>query len=285
MKIDPLWERQAMEVIDTFASFGVDRFLLIYTNAQNEKVAARKNCTVELLRKNIGATLAKAEESMFSVVIKPYSNSIPLFQLDDLQAKIMQRVRPAAFLILETSPDNYHAWFAVPDGDLNFWRKVKKATGSDKCSAGASRLSGCLNTKAKYAPNFPRVKTLSLTPGLIVNQADLDTLGFVACADKSTKPQLGGVCLPDCRRRRRPLDYERWANHPNAPHIDGKLDRSRVDFTWCQTCIERGYSVVETATMLMEVSEKAKAEGFRYAHLTAENAAGSLGGTPPPDGA
>jgi hypothetical protein len=36
-----------------------------------------------------------------------------LIQLDDLDEATVQRLRPAAFLALRTSPGNYQAWMAV----------------------------------------------------------------------------------------------------------------------------------------------------------------------------
>lgn len=282
MQTDPLWERQAIEVIDAFASVGVERFFVIYVNMENKGVGHGKFCSVEELRRNIGRCLQKGEQYQQSLVIKPEPTRSYVCMLDDLNADVMQKIEPAAFVVLETSPGSYHTWLAIGDGDVEFWRRTKKGTGSDSRSAFASRISGCHNFKTKYAPHFPLVKTHKVTPGLIVSKADLEALGIVAPVEEAPKQQRGGHASYASKGRRRPLDYERWANNPNAPQKDGKRDRSRIDFTWCQTCIERGYSIEETAALLMEVSEKAAEDGMQYALLTARKAAESQGGMPPP---
>src|SRR5208283_5588585 len=70
----------------------------------------------------------------------------------------------------------------------------------------------------------------------------------------------------------------------NAPlaHGENKPDTSRADFTWCRTAIEWGWSVEATASRLLELSEKAKENGERYATLTATGAAESVERQPLP---
>ena len=71
-----------------------------------------------------------------------------------------------SFLILRTSPGNYQAWVAVADGDADFARRLRKGAGADLTASGATRVSGSLNFKEKYAPAFPRVETVHASPGL-----------------------------------------------------------------------------------------------------------------------
>ena len=65
------------------------------------------------------------------------------------------------------------------------------------------------------------------------------------------------------------------------PSLQGSgPDRSMADFIWCMTAIDWGWGIEETATKLLEVSEKSK-ERFRlkdegYALITAQNAAAAV---------
>jgi hypothetical protein len=66
-----------------------------------------------------------------------------------------ERVRAAAFLILQTSPGNHQAWMAVEGGDREFSRRLKISTQADLTASGSVRVAGTFNYKRKYAPNFP----------------------------------------------------------------------------------------------------------------------------------
>jgi hypothetical protein len=54
-------------------------------------------------------------------------------------------------------------------------------------------------------------------------------------------------------------------------------DRSRADFFWCMMAAQRGWSIEETASKLIEVSakaqERARLRDEGYALITAQNAA------------
>jgi hypothetical protein len=57
---------------------------------------------------------------------------------------------------------------------------VLPGAGADPAASGATRVSGSLNFKAKYAPAFPRVKMVHASPGMLVTRAQLEALGVVA---------------------------------------------------------------------------------------------------------
>lgn len=262
-----------MEAVEAFASVGVERCFLICVNAENKAVGRGRYCSIEELRENIAKTLQRGEERQRSLVIKPNHGPVPLFQLDDLDASVMQTVKPAAFLVLCTSPGRYHGWFAVRDGDKEFWRRVKKKTGSDKCSAGASRISGTLNFKEKYAPSFPRVYTVHVAAGLVVSQADLEALGVVAPAEPPSVGKSGGCGSVGSRRPTRFPDYQRCLDGaPDAASHPGK-DRSAADDFWCKLALEWGWSEADVSAELMVRSDKAKQKGEAYARRTVEAAA------------
>jgi len=63
-----------------------------------------------------------------------------------------------AFMVLRTSPGNFQAWIAVNDAPPDFARRLRKGAGADPSASGATRISGSLNFKTKYAPAFPLVE-------------------------------------------------------------------------------------------------------------------------------
>ena len=121
----------------------------------------------------------EAAERQHNVIVRAAPRP-PLIQLDDLGEDAAERLRPVSFLILRTSPGNYQAWVAVADGDADFARRLRKGAGADLTASGATRVSGSLNFKDKYAPAFPRVETVHASPGRVVTRAELEALGVVA---------------------------------------------------------------------------------------------------------
>ena len=101
------------------------------------------------------AILQEAAERQHNVIVRPRSAGATLIQLDDLGEDAAEQLRPVSFLILRTSPGNYQAWVAVADGDADFARRLRKGAGADLTASGATRVSGSLNFKDKYAPGFP----------------------------------------------------------------------------------------------------------------------------------
>jgi hypothetical protein len=72
-------------------------------------------------------------------------------------------------------------------------------------------------------------------------------------------------------------DYERCiTGAPPSKEGDGP-DRSMADFFWCMMAAQRGWSIEETASKLLEVSpkaqERARLRDEGYALITAQNTA------------
>ena len=176
-----------------------------------------------------------------------------------------------SFLVLRTSPGNYQAWVAVSDGNAEFARRLRKGAGTDLTASGATRVSGSLNFKEKYAPAFPCVETVHIGPGKIAKQADLEALGVVAQPEKTDSAAIH-------ISRRRPAtrgwpNYQRCVDNAPPARSGDRPDISRADLTFCLLAIDWGWSVEETAARLLEESGKAQEEGEPYAIRTARNAA------------
>ncbi len=263
----------ALEMLDAFASVGAERFDLTFTDATGEKVGFRGNRSLEQLHSAMPAILDEAAERQHNVIVRPRSANATLIQLDDLDEGTAARLRPVSFLILRTSPGNHQAWLAVADGDADFARRLRKSTGSDLTASGASRVSGSVNFKEKYAAAFPRVETVHARPGTVVMRAELEALGVVAPSEKVTPTAIHfSHHRPEARGW---PSYQRCLE--GAPKREGgRPDRSRADYTFCLLAIDWGWTLEETAVRLMQESAKAKDDGEAYALRTARAAAAAI---------
>jgi len=261
-------------MLDLFQGLGVQSFSLTFTDDAGRKVAFRRNRSVELLRSELPSLLFTSCEKQLNVIVRPIAvRTLSLIQLDDLSASQLDRVRPFSFLVLETSQENFQAWIAVTDASANTIRRVKKAAGADLNASGATRLAGSYNFKAKYAPDYPRVRLHSIAPLHAVLESELDRAGLIAPEDhKPRAPRHASTHRYRHGLRLWPSYTRCLTDAPGAKNHEGK-DRSAADFNFCLISIDRGWSVEATANQLMAESEKAKATGYNYALFTAKRAA------------
>jgi RepB DNA-primase from phage plasmid len=176
---------QAQAMLDAFASVGAHGFDLTLTDAAGRKVGFHPGHTIEGLCPVLEQMLRDAATLQHNMIVRPRTDRATLVQLDDLDASAAERMKPASFLILCTSPGSYQAWVAVDDADADFARRLKKGAGADPAASGATRISGSLNFKEKYAPAFPRVETVYTSPGLVVPRDRLEALGVVAPPERT----------------------------------------------------------------------------------------------------
>jgi len=94
-------------------------------------------------------------------------------QLDDLTDEQYERVRPAAFLMLRTSPKGKQAWVCIDGADKEVARRLRKGTGADPSASASVRTAGSLNYKPDYAPEFPLVTIEEARPGYKVTKSSL----------------------------------------------------------------------------------------------------------------
>jgi hypothetical protein len=275
---------QALAMFDAFASVGVRYFDVTFTGIEGEKIGFQTMRPVDELRRSIDRALNAAIEQKQNYIIRPRSTGTALIQLDDLDSVKAERAAAHAFMVLETSPGNYQVWVALSEppkdreATRDFARRLRKGAGADPTASGATRISGSLNFKTKYAPTFPLVTLSQVRAGNVTTTAALERAGIVAAEEKPQQPR------PEARRvspigqpsRKRWPSYAFCVQHAPMTHGEDKPDISRADFTWCRTAIEWGWSTQATASRLLELSTKAKENGEAYAVLTANNAAKSV---------
>ncbi len=267
-------EEEARRMLETFGSVGADSFAVTLTNRQGEKVRFRRSVPLDELHRTIPDQLTNATRLQQNFIIRPHGPAVTFVQLDDIDQAGIDRITPAAFLALETSPGNFQAWIALPDqADEDFARRLRKGAGADPSASGATRIAGSLNFKDKYAPDFPRVRITHNSPGQLTTREQLESLDLVAAAETARPATCRVSRSRGPGRRRQWPSYERCIDGAPPNHDNTGPDKSRADFTWCMTAIDWGWSTEATAARLMEESAKAQENGEIYATRTAQRAA------------
>jgi hypothetical protein len=267
---------EALRLLDAFEKSGARTFDLTITDLDGRKVHFRRQLTPYRLRMMMPELLKNSATLQHNVIVRPRTIAgIEHIQLDDLTAEAVEKVKPAAFLCLQTSPGNFQAWVAVRDsGDPDFARRLRKGVGADPTASGATRVAGHPNFKDKYAPDFPRVEITHLALGHIVSKDELEEQGLVAPREEP-KPSRLRVSPTRSGVRKWP-SYQRCVENAPPNHSNTGPDISRADFTWCMTAIDWGWGVDEVAARLMEESGKASENGEKYALATAQGAAAAV---------
>jgi hypothetical protein len=161
----------------------------------------------------------------------------------------------------------------MADADEDFARRLRKGIGADPTASGATRLSGSINYKEKYAPAFPWVETVHTSLGRIATRPEMECLGMVAPAERVAPAVVCGSRRP-CPRGW--PSYQRCIAGAPETREGGRPDISRADFTFCLLAIDWGWSVEETADRSMQESGKAQENGEAYALRTARSAATAI---------
>jgi hypothetical protein len=277
-------------MIDVFASVGAREFVVTKLDL-NQDIRWAKTYSVKELRDKLPAMMRTAErrESILTpnydsimagenLIIRPKSPETTFVQLDDLKADQLERLRPASFIMLSTSPGNYQAWIAVSGvekGDSkDFIRRVRKACGQvDMSASGATRIAGSENFKEKYTPAFPIVTITHAVPGRIMTAQALSHLGLLA--DREPEPVKQWTApKPSYNPGRIWPSYERCLSGAPLNSEGTGPDRSKADYTWAKFSAQRGFTIDEIAAELPNVSSRAR-ERMRndpgYVTVTAKN--------------
>ena len=184
---------EARRMLDTFASVGATHFDLTHTGIDGEKRGFRPEQSLAQVKNSTPKLFPGAASRQNNIIVRPLSKTVHFVQLDDLDAGGLDRVGEAAFLTLETSPGNHQAWGAVsglttPEEAKDFARRLRKGTGADHSTSGATRVAGTTNYKRKYEPDFPTVRIGATAPGRVVTKEQLEAMGLVAAPEPEIPP-------------------------------------------------------------------------------------------------
>ena len=266
-------------MLDLFAGFGVRAGDLTFTDGDGNNDASRfrRAMPINALKRRLYATLVDATERKLNVIIRPRAAPPVFLQLDDLDSFAVARVRPIAFMVIETSPRNHQAWLAFAEPiNAEFASRLRQGLGADRSASGATRLAGSFNFKAKYAPDYPRVSIVDASPARVTTEAEIEAL-------RLPSPEAERQVVRAASRRNRGIygtkswpSYSRCLEGAPVTRSGTSRDVSVCDFTWCLIALDWGWSIEATAGRLMTESPKARSEGARYAERTAERAAIAL---------
>lgn len=269
----------SIKMIETFESVGAESFDVTITNEQGQKEDFSPEQTSDEVKADIPSLLKKCEKAKVNLIVRPHFSGSDrrLVQLDDLDKAKVAKIDSLAFLVIETSPGNYQGWVAIEQGDKETERRLKKAIGADESASGATRIAGSINFKSKYAPNYPRIKTVAINRSCTVSIDELARRGLLA-----DLPPRHAPVAPRQKRSsfssapRNFPSYQRCLDDaPKARNHHGP-DRSKADWMYCLLSSDRGFSPEAIADQLMIKSEKAKEKGREYALFTAMRAAESV---------
>jgi RepB DNA-primase from phage plasmid len=265
--------KEAQAMLNAFASVGATSFDVTRTTSAGDKDFFRRGVSLTDLARTLPGMIDAATAEQRNVIIRPHGRSVSFIQLDDLAADRLPRIAPAVFLALETSPGNFQAWLAMRGGeDKDFARRVRKGTGADATASGATRVSGSLNFKDKYAPNFPRVAIRFAHQGRMTTTAELEQLGLVAPPEELPPSTSAPARAIPGSNRKWPSYAHCLEGAPRSQSNPGQPRRSIADFTWCMIAADWGWPVDAIARQLLEESAKARNNGPTYALQTATRA-------------
>lgn len=118
--------KAALECLDVFASTRADRFDVSRIDIDENPHGYRQKVPIHHLRRDMATQLASAERWQRNLIIRPYSPRADFIQLDDLDAANLERVKPFALLIVQTSPKGSQAWLALDaPHDRDYSRRVR----------------------------------------------------------------------------------------------------------------------------------------------------------------
>lgn len=289
--------REAHCMLDLFTSVGARSFTVTKTDINQKLLWGKSYEAAELfeklpamvrtaeVRRSVRTADGKTMHAGENLIVRPTGPEVAFVQLDDLTSEQLDRVRPASFMILSTSPGNHQAWIAVSgipkekEPFKAFMRRVREAVGgTDKSASGAVRIAGVENWKEKYLPNPPVVSIAYAMPGRVMTAERLQQMGLLA------EPAL--VKLPVTPAPARVSDDRPWPSYQitlsrtRAKKDGSGPDRSLADFNFALVCLTGQRSVEETIAKLLEVSERARERAAMgdegYARVTVENAAAAV---------
>lgn len=292
-------QSEAQRMFGAFTSVGAGRFHVTFTNIREEETGFFRDRTVPSMRYNLPAWVRRSAtlrsltlpatdkepaETVLAgenLIIRPYAPPpVVLVQLDDLERTQLERVRPAAFLILRTSPKERgcQAWLAVQGGDREFTSRLKRGAGADLSASGSVRMAGTGNYKPDYKASFPTVAIEEVHPGRIVTREQLEAMGLPERARPKPQPSSSPLRCSNDRPHR--LAWPDW-NRCLAEMMAKGKKRSAADFYFACIAVDRyKRTPEEIADWLMANSSKARENGYDYAIGQAERAAEKVATNP-----
>lgn len=258
---------EARRAVEVFESVGAASFSVTIRDEQTHNAEEYKTLDARSIDENLERYLRRNADTLSSFIVRP--RDAALIQVDDVTGETLERVKASAFLIAETSANNFQAWIALPpETDPEtlsaLRRRVLDRIGADSGASGAMRWPGSINHKPER-DGF-RVRLRYAQAGRTVTASELDSAGLLAPAPRLTK-----TTTPISARisKRIVPDYQECLASKG-------FDRSRADQAFMRKAFLRGFTKDEAIRELERVSERAQEERrrgrSRYFDLTSSYA-------------
>ncbi|MGH9907051.1 MAG: DNA-primase RepB domain-containing protein, partial [Pyrinomonadaceae bacterium] len=253
---------QGPDCVNLFAHVGVKEFAV--TMLRDRSTIGRRGelyqrLEARQLMRSLPTFIKRNRMVDESVIIRPIGDH--LIQVDDCNSELLDRLKPFAFLAIETSPENYQSWLALPigteksDRDSIRSRLLRCLEGVDRSASGAMRWPGSLNHKP--GRNGFCVRIVASIPGRFVTPANLASAGLL---DLEITQAVTESQLVDQRVLSGPFSWPDYARCLREAPLkkDGSPDRSIADKNWCILALDRGWADIEVESRLCELSDKAR---------------------------
>src|SRR5215831_878778 len=121
---------EATRMLEAFTGAGARAFDVSMTTIEKRSVDYWPVQSTRQLREGLPGLIDRCLRDVRNLIIRPVPRD-GLLQLDDVSGEMLERVRPLAFLVIETGPGRWQAWVATKGCDGSFCRRVKQAAGAD----------------------------------------------------------------------------------------------------------------------------------------------------------
>src|ERR1700722_12763353 len=130
--------QEAGRMLDLFTSVGARSFQVTKLDVGQKLLWSKAYSASELRQKLPAMVRSAAEQKPYclpggqlvsageNLIVRPNGPETVFVQLDDLTAEQLERVRPASFLIICTSPGNHQAWLALSHVDKHTSKDVSR---------------------------------------------------------------------------------------------------------------------------------------------------------------
>jgi hypothetical protein len=271
---------EATRAVEVFESVGCKMFKAVFVGiypiaGEAEKLGSEPkqngaSITGAEIKLRLAEYIKRNQEQNHNVALRAWG---AIIQVDDCTAQIMERLKPFAFLITETSPGNYQVWLALPktfigaDGKINeegkairkrllkkFEERGEFANGG---AYGSTRLPGTLNIKEKYQGSFPQIHVVYVAMGRITTPEELEQAGLLA--DAPASPVLTLVESSRYRNSNLPTgwpDYQYYVSRAPAKE-DGQPNLNSADESFVVRCLALGHPRYSVGAKLRTLRDKA----------------------------
>jgi hypothetical protein len=277
----------AAATVRLLKSVGAETIRFFYLNHQGHHITSSI--------RDVAKIICIAEDKGHNLVARVDGKTFgTLIQLDEVKQCHLELLKPVAFMIFETSPNNFQAWVALPIGTPIKQRKRIRTrliaglkafeerfvnnppagyTWINGGSFGEMRWPQSINQKPKH--NGFRVRLIHESRGHFITSPELDAAGLLARVPKRERPPKDRSSFR-VQSPSRPVQNDLAKTEPDYAALLGKHSQRHIaDGLFLTDCILRGFTKVERRQLLLARSTKYQELDDTYFEQRDEWAAGN----------